>query len=128
MRSLVVLAAAVAAMTPLTSTSAAEAGNPLLGEWRQVGERHPAQLGFRRVVFTPKTLMFDGAGAVAVKGYDVADGAVRVRTATGESYVFLVKELGVICMIEIDGPRPLGPMPRVKPGDRCFARQATTAS
>lgn len=122
MRLIGLITAIVAAMASIAPASAAEASNPLLGEWRQAGERHPAQVGFTSILFAPDALVFDGRGVVAVSGYDVAGDAVRVRTATGGSYLFLVKETNIICMAEVDGAIPLQATPRVMPGGRCFER------
>ena len=115
------------AMIVLSAAATAEPANPLLGQWRAVGETHPIVIGFRQMLFAPEAMLLDGR-SVRVRGYDVAEGAVRVRTERDGDYIFILADDGRICLAETDRLSPARPLPTVKAGDRCFARRGLEAS
>ena len=104
------------------------AANPLIGEWQMEGRPDPVVLGHRHLLFAPEAMILDRATAVAVRGYDVADGAVRVRTGGGGDLLFIVDDADRICLAETAGLQALPSMPTVKASERCFARRDPTRS
>lgn len=118
MRGFSILSLALALAVPV---AAAPPAHPLLGEWQAEGTAPPGLLSFRRILFAPSAMILDDRQAVAIAGYDVADGATRVRTAQGGDLLFIV-EPGRICLAEVDGAMPLLSRPPVKAGGRCFTR------
>lgn len=112
----------IVAMIALSTAAAAEPANPLLGQWQAVGKAHPTVIGFRQMLFAPEAMLLDGR-SVRVRGYDVTEGAVRVRTERDGDYIFILAEGDRICLAEADRPSPAPPLPTVRAGDRCFARR-----
>lgn len=117
----------IAAVLALSATATAEPANPLLGQWQSVGKAHPTVIGFRQMLFAPEAMLLDGR-SVHVRGYDVTEGAVRVRTERDGDYIFILAEGGRICLAETDRLSPARPLPTVRAGDRCFARRGPDAS
>lgn len=117
----------IIAMMALSAAAAAEPANPLLGQWQSVGKGHPTVIGFRQMLFAPEAMLLDGR-SVRVRGYDVTEGAVRVRTERDGDYIFILAEDGRICLAETDRLSPARPLPTVRAGDRCFARRGPEAS
>lgn len=115
------------ALLALSSAATAARANPLLGQWQAVGEGHPTVIGFRRMLFAPEAMLIDGR-SVRVRSYDVAEGAVRVRTERDGDYIFILAEDGRICLAQTDGLSPARPLPRVRAGNHCFARRESEAS
>lgn len=102
--------------------------NPLMGEWQMDGRADPALRGYQHILFAPAAMILDRATAVAVRGYDVAPGAVRVRTDRGGDLLFIVDDTDRICVAETPGLQSLPSRPTVKAGDRCFARRVPARS
>lgn len=105
------------------AAAGAAAPEALMGEWQA---EQPASLpnltGFRRVLFAPTAMILDGREAVAVRGYDLIDGAMRVRTEGGGDLLFVMAG-DRLCLAEVDAVQPLPAPPQVRAGQRCFARR-----
>jgi hypothetical protein len=97
----------------------------LMGEWQ--AEAPPPHLrSFRRVLFAPTAMILDDRQALAVRGYDAIDGAIRVRT-DGAGDLLFVLDGERLCLAGTGGVQALPSAPVVTASERCFIRRVPTS-